>query len=112
MLSPHEFATLMLIRHAPDQLDTTRAEIDTLLERQLIMLEHRSDGHRRVHLTPRGRTLLDVFGSGSRGRMHHDTRSRSFDSRDIRDSDYVPAAPPPVIAAPAADAMHGAQPQT
>jgi hypothetical protein len=97
MLSPHEFATLMLIRHAPDQLDTTRAEIDTLLERQLIMLEHRADGHRRVHLTPRGRTLLDMFGSGSHGRTR-------------RDIDYAQAAPPPVLAA--ADPMHGAQPQT
>ncbi|WP_240461946.1 hypothetical protein [Burkholderia sp. Nafp2/4-1b] len=81
MLSPHEFATLMLIRHAPDQLDSTRSEIDTLLERQLIMLEHRGDGHRRVHLTPRGRAMLDAFGSGTaRGmrraplRAHDDAR--------------------------------------
>ncbi|KVV42236.1 hypothetical protein WT27_11635 [Burkholderia territorii] len=105
MLSPHEFATLMLIRHAPDQLDTTRAEIDALLERQLIMLEHRADGHRRVHLTPRGRTLLDVFGSGGRGRAPADTRQRSCDSNDAQ------TAPPSLVAA-AADAMQGAQPQT
>ncbi|WP_230947671.1 hypothetical protein [Burkholderia territorii] len=105
MLSPHEFATLMLIRHAPDQLDTTRAEIDALLERQLIMLEHRADGHRRVHLTPRGRTLLDAFGSGSRGRTRADPRRRS------RDSDEAQAAPPSLVAA-AADAMQGAQPQS
>ncbi|VWB11876.1 hypothetical protein [Burkholderia latens] len=105
MLSPHEFATLMLIRHAPDQLDTTRAEIDALLERQLIMLEHRADGHRRVHLTPRGRTLLDVFGAGSHGRTRVHTHRRS------RDSDDAQAAPPSLVAA-AADAMQGAQPQT
>ncbi|AOJ16075.1 hypothetical protein [Burkholderia vietnamiensis] len=69
MLSPHELATLMLIRHAPDQLDNGRAEIDTLLARQLIMLEHRADGDRRVHLTPRGHAMLDAFGaSGARRR--------------------------------------------
>lgn len=34
MLSPHEFATLMLVRQAPDQLDMNRAELDALLERQ------------------------------------------------------------------------------
>jgi hypothetical protein len=48
MLSPHEFATLMLVRHAPDQLDMNRAELDALLERQLVMLEHRGEGARRV----------------------------------------------------------------
>lgn len=40
MLSPHEFATLMLVCQAPDQLDMNRAELDALLERQLVMLEH------------------------------------------------------------------------
>ncbi|SEJ91138.1 hypothetical protein SAMN05192539_102332 [Paraburkholderia diazotrophica] len=42
MLSPHEFATLMLVRQAPDQLDMNRPELDALLERQLVMLEHRA----------------------------------------------------------------------
>ncbi|CAM2174825.1 Preprotein translocase subunit SecA [Burkholderia latens] len=104
MPSPHEFATLMLIRHAPDQLDTTRAEIDALLERQLIMLEHRAHGHRRVHLTPRGRALLDVFGSGSHGGTRVRARERSHDAG------YAQAASPPVVAA--ADTMRDAQPQT
>jgi hypothetical protein len=40
MLSPHEFATLMLIKDAPDQIELDRAELDTLLERQLISLEN------------------------------------------------------------------------
>lgn len=44
MLSPHEFATLMLVRHAPDQIDMDRAELDALLERQLVMLEHSAEG--------------------------------------------------------------------
>ncbi|MCP3709500.1 hypothetical protein M3I54_21355 [Paraburkholderia sp. CNPSo 3274] len=61
MLSPHEFSTLMLVRHAPDQLDMNRAELDALLERQLVMLEHCAAGRRRAHLTERGRTVLDVL---------------------------------------------------
>ena len=35
MLSPKEFATLMLVKAAPDQIDMCRQELDTLLERQL-----------------------------------------------------------------------------
>ncbi|WP_246641442.1 hypothetical protein [Paraburkholderia edwinii] len=61
MLSPHEFATLMLVRQAPDQLDMDRAELDTLLERQLVMLEHCGKGARRAYLTGKGRTFLDAL---------------------------------------------------
>lgn len=69
MLSPHEFATLMLVRQAPDQLDMNRAELDALLERQLVMLEHCAAGRRRAHLTERGRTVLDVLHpDGTEGR--------------------------------------------
>ncbi|PPB84266.1 hypothetical protein B0O95_104219 [Mycetohabitans endofungorum] len=58
MLSPHEFATLMLIRNAPEQIDMNRAELDTLLERQLVELEELAEGHRRPMLTPTGQSLL------------------------------------------------------
>lgn len=62
MLSPHEFATLMLVRHAPEQIDMNRAELDALLERQLVMLESSAEGRRCPQLTERGRSLLDAFG--------------------------------------------------
>ena len=39
MPSPHEFATLMLLQDAPDQIDLDRADLEALLERQLITLE-------------------------------------------------------------------------
>ncbi|AJZ74752.1 hypothetical protein [Pandoraea apista] len=58
MLSPHEFATLMLVRQAPDQLDMKRAELDALLERQLVMLEQSDTGLRRAQLTEKGRSFL------------------------------------------------------
>ncbi|KGC06749.1 MULTISPECIES: hypothetical protein [Burkholderia] len=63
MLSPHEFATLMLVYEAPDQLDMNRAELDALLERQLVMLEHAAPGRRRAYLTKKGRSILHALGA-------------------------------------------------
>jgi hypothetical protein len=60
MLSPHELATLMLVRSAPDQIDTTRVELDTLLDCRLIALESRVGGWRRPMLTPAGEHLLQA----------------------------------------------------
>ncbi|HKU00004.1 MAG TPA: hypothetical protein VJS30_26275 [Paraburkholderia sp.] len=62
MLSPHEFATLMLIRHAPEQIDMNRHELDTLLEHQLVALEQRDEGRHLPSLTMAGRSLLDALG--------------------------------------------------
>jgi hypothetical protein len=60
MLSPHEFATLMLIKAAPDQIDVDREELDTLLERQLIALEQLASGHQRPRLTRDGDSVLQA----------------------------------------------------
>ena len=73
MLSPHEFATLMLVRQAPDQLDMDRAELDALLERQLVMLEHCGEGARRAYLTGKGRTFLDALHPGGATRRSQKT---------------------------------------
>ncbi|WP_027797709.1 hypothetical protein [Paraburkholderia acidipaludis] len=59
MLSPHELATLMLIRSAPDQIDMTRVELDTLLDCDLISLEPRA-GARLPMLTAAGAHVLEV----------------------------------------------------
>ncbi|MBJ9698175.1 hypothetical protein [Burkholderia cenocepacia] len=72
MLSPHEFATLMLVCQAPDQLDMNRAELDALLERQLVMLEHRAPGRRRAYLTKKGRSILHALGADVASRGRHD----------------------------------------
>jgi len=45
MLSAHEFATLMLVKDAADQIGD-RHELDTLLERQLIAMEQLVSGAR------------------------------------------------------------------
>ncbi|WP_042259342.1 hypothetical protein [Paraburkholderia heleia] len=62
MLSPKEFATLMLVRHSPDQIDMNREELDTLLERQLVALEQWTQDRRRLSLTIAGRSLLEAVG--------------------------------------------------
>ncbi len=59
MLSPHEFATLMLIEDAPDQVELDRAELDTLLARQLISLEESVAG-RRPCITRNGKSVLQA----------------------------------------------------
>jgi len=62
MLSAHEFATLMLVSQSPEQVDMNRAELDTLLEQQLVMLERSAEGHRRrAQLTDTGRSLLQAL---------------------------------------------------
>ncbi|MGF6970690.1 hypothetical protein OKW43_007785 [Paraburkholderia sp. WC7.3g] len=60
MLSPHEFATLMLVKDAPDQIDLNRTELDTLLERQLVALEQLASGRQRPHLTRDGDSVLQA----------------------------------------------------
>ena len=62
MLSPHEFATLMLIKNAPDQIELGRAELDTLFELQLISLENLASGHPRPQVTNDGDSILKAVG--------------------------------------------------
>jgi hypothetical protein len=75
MLTPHEFATLILARQAPDQLDMNRAELDALLERQLVMLEHCASGARRAHLTGKGRMFLSALHPDDTSESSHHNES-------------------------------------
>jgi hypothetical protein len=61
MLSPHEFATLMLVKDSPEQIDLTREELDTLLERQLVAMEQLASGIQRLWLTDEGDSLLQTI---------------------------------------------------
>ncbi|RDU94550.1 hypothetical protein [Trinickia dinghuensis] len=58
MLSPHEFATLILVQSAPDQVDLNREELDMLLERQLVALEQLASGLQRPQITEDGDAML------------------------------------------------------
>ncbi|WP_434665322.1 hypothetical protein P5W99_27635 [Paraburkholderia sp. A3BS-1L] len=61
MLSPHEFATLMLVKSSPEQIDMDRKELDTLLEQQLVSLESLSTGMHRPCITDHGEFLLEAI---------------------------------------------------
>ncbi|KDP87706.1 hypothetical protein CF70_034915 [Cupriavidus sp. SK-3] len=61
MLSPHEVATLMLIKDAPLHTELDRADLDTLLEQQLVNLEEFVCGHRRPRITARGNAVLNAM---------------------------------------------------
>ena len=58
MLSPHEFSTLMLLKDAPEQVDPDRADLEALLERQLVTLEKLTSGQRRPLVTLNGHSVL------------------------------------------------------
>jgi hypothetical protein len=60
MLSPHEFAALMLVKDTPDQIELDRAELGTLLEHQLIALERLASGGQRPCITRDGYSVLDA----------------------------------------------------
>jgi len=62
----HEFATLMLIKDAPDQIELGRAELDTLLQRQLISLRNLASGRPRPHVTRDGDSMLKAVSGAAR----------------------------------------------
>jgi len=57
MLSPHEFATLMLVKDAADQI-ADRGELDALVERQLVAMEQLAGGATRPRVTEDGDFIL------------------------------------------------------
>jgi hypothetical protein len=61
MLSPHEFATLLLVQEAPNQVEMAREELDALLERQLVQLENLASGRQQWRLTASGDSTMKAF---------------------------------------------------
>jgi len=59
MLSPHEFATLLLVRDAADQI-ANREDLGSLLEQQLVSLERLACGT-TVALTTEGLAVVDAL---------------------------------------------------
>jgi hypothetical protein len=58
MLSPHELATLMLVKDAPERMDVDRLELGALRELELIALEPPEAGLSMPRVTPRGDAVL------------------------------------------------------
>ncbi|MFX1766916.1 hypothetical protein PWP93_30905 [Paraburkholderia sp. A1RI-2L] len=58
MLSPHELATLMLVKSAPEWIEPDRIELGALRELQLIDIGPQEFGVPLPRVTPRGDALL------------------------------------------------------
>ncbi|HKR41489.1 MAG TPA: hypothetical protein VJU59_17740 [Paraburkholderia sp.] len=58
MLSPHEFAILMLVDEALDQTELSGADLEALLSLHLVTRETQVSGSPHFHLTVGGRVML------------------------------------------------------
>jgi hypothetical protein len=58
MLSPHELATLLLVKDAPGRIEADRAELGALRDLQLIANESPESGFTWPRVTPRGDAVL------------------------------------------------------
>ncbi|CAN0627189.1 conserved protein of unknown function [Burkholderia multivorans] len=61
MLSPHEFAVLLLIEHTTDPAALDGDDLNALVERQLVALEQLTSGNRRARLTAGGQSILSTI---------------------------------------------------
>jgi len=84
MLTPHEFATLLLVGHAPDAADLERYELRTLLERRLVALEPTVDGIALPTLTPGGQSLLRALAMLAARNALQPGDAQSGDAREAR----------------------------
>jgi hypothetical protein len=58
MLSPHELATLLLVKSNCDRIQVDRGDLDALLKRQLVTLEDAASGLQRTRITSYGASIL------------------------------------------------------
>ena len=58
MLSPHELATLMLVKDAPERIEPDRLELGALRDLDLIALELPESGFLMPRVTLRGDAVL------------------------------------------------------
>jgi len=58
MLSPHEVATLLLVKDAPERIEADRAELGALRALQLIANDSPEAGFAIPRVTPRGDAVL------------------------------------------------------
>ena len=62
MLSPHEYAALMLILDSQGPHELNPDDLHALVKRQLVRLEQLSPNRCRLHLTDQGRHVLEAIG--------------------------------------------------
>lgn len=64
MLSPHEIAALMILSDTEGRGELDPADIDALVERQLVRLEGATPHRSQIQVTGKGRHLLEVISRG------------------------------------------------
>lgn len=62
MLSHHEFAVLLLVNDSGEPRDLDRADIEALIERKLVTLEHHGPDRCYAQVTPQGAAFLKACG--------------------------------------------------
>ncbi|MCO5400423.1 hypothetical protein [Ralstonia soli] len=62
MLSPHEFAVLLLVNDGAASDDLDRADVEALIERQLVTMECRGPDNCYARVTLQGYALLKASG--------------------------------------------------
>ncbi len=62
MLSPHEFAVLLLVNDGVESTELDRADVEALIERQLVTLERRGPDHSYARVTLQGYAFLKASG--------------------------------------------------
>jgi len=65
MLSPHEIATLMLLRDRPDPLQLDPVDLDTLIREDLVRVDPAPQGPTYPSLTCRGYSFLQAVARAS-----------------------------------------------
>lgn len=58
MLSPHELATLMLVKNAPGRIESDREELGALRDLHLVVVDMHESGFPTPRVTAQGDALL------------------------------------------------------
>jgi len=62
VLSPHEFAVLLLVNEGTEAADLDRADVEALIEHKLVTLERRGPDHCYARVTLQGYVFLKASG--------------------------------------------------
>ncbi|MHC6071182.1 hypothetical protein ACYT89_01120 [Ralstonia solanacearum] len=62
VLSPHEFAVLLLVNDSAESRELDRADIEALIEHKLVTLERQGLDQVYARVTAQGHALLKAFG--------------------------------------------------
>lgn len=67
MLSPHEFAVLLLVNDSVEPHELDSADVEALIEHKLVTLEGQGSDHGYARVTAQGHALLKAFGHACAG---------------------------------------------